>query len=1198
MPFAKRVVLPQRLCRATVATAPCSGFSFSELGDVCAFTLHSVLRQLADVCRHAASITQELEGDLLSLCHRSRLLEERFNILQRHLHSWRRGGRIDAASIAEKPVLQEDKEKHNSSASSSLNLENKKTAHFKSSWQQHVNVFHSSSRPPCVEELHQEAQLNLQSLLQEQYEEQHADSRLTGQSFCSSFSPHLPACPEASSKHPTKRVELILLPTTKRVCQDETTTIGIRPQGTIVSLPTTPEKQITWNKAFPLPVLEERRWHPSSSAQAKIVPINVSGNCQGSKQQLINSDIIPSALSLELTNGGHPPSQPTVVHGLRKTHSNLEQITQTKLLQTSSSLPNTGMLCTSPQWNGPKDSTFSPSWNSSGGSFSFVAPSSPILEHTDSPTEEVKCSLQCDSGLSLNTGLHSDSETAVKDANSLTGDLNANGHSLCVSGVIKEQQSRSPKANMNKNLFRQRSLSTPTDSDSFCSMDNVCNEDNKIAEEYALRYPSASSEGSTSTDNISVTTEHEGQQRRRIKSFSLKKAKKKPTPPQRSVSLMKEMSAYNSKSNELSLKNQRPKSLCIPIDHKDSDRPQFLHHWNLNDWKPNDPYHSLSSSSTATGTTVIECVKVNDSSESLTSPSTSRATTPSAGPESKPSSPGKPQCLMSPSSGYSSQSETPTSTIPTSLILGHSSHHIKARPQVPERKSSLLPASPTDRCPISRLSFELPIIPPPHVELSSFKVNLRSKTKAGRRHSDSSTCKLGPRLSPNQPVMPMVTQSDLRSIRLRSVSKSEPEDNVDGFDEQEEHEETVVTPQNKTKPPVAEKPPLCRRPQSLFQPRVFYAESELDSPASSVSSPISLIESNFVPNNIYTVIKKPKNKKNQAVESKASLVLSSQTLPPPQQKFEEFPDPLRDHFQHCTEDSESKKLHLPDRISLQNLSDGERKKSKVPPPVPKKPSVLYLPGTPTQPLRSTETLDQWVSSSPVMTVDTNTITASSVASAEAVVESLTHNSDNNERPGQKIHAENSSQVLQSKTAYSITNSEGNNREHAHIYSASDSNLVGSSEDGSIEERSPASDTKTVTTPADDDDEVFVQSASPRTTEDLFTVIHRSKRKVLGWKEPRILYSGRSSSHSPIKSPSTSATDEQKLDSPGNGSGTTKSISRNEDFKALLQKKGIKLSSSARTSAAELLKTTNPLARRIMTEFSQELDSPGGSDPQS
>jgi len=51
-------------------------------------------------------------------------------------------------------------------AATNLDSESKRTAHFQSSWQQHVNVFGSWSRPECVQELHQEAQLNLQSLLQ------------------------------------------------------------------------------------------------------------------------------------------------------------------------------------------------------------------------------------------------------------------------------------------------------------------------------------------------------------------------------------------------------------------------------------------------------------------------------------------------------------------------------------------------------------------------------------------------------------------------------------------------------------------------------------------------------------------------------------------------------------------------------------------------------------------------------------------------------------------------------------------------------------------------------------------------------------------------------------------------------------------------------------------------------------------------
>lgn len=51
-------------------------------------------------------------------------------------------------------------------ATTNLDSESKRAVHFQSSWQQHVNVFGSWSRPECVQELHQEAQLNLQSILQ------------------------------------------------------------------------------------------------------------------------------------------------------------------------------------------------------------------------------------------------------------------------------------------------------------------------------------------------------------------------------------------------------------------------------------------------------------------------------------------------------------------------------------------------------------------------------------------------------------------------------------------------------------------------------------------------------------------------------------------------------------------------------------------------------------------------------------------------------------------------------------------------------------------------------------------------------------------------------------------------------------------------------------------------------------------------
>lgn len=95
---------------------------------------------------------------------------------------------------------------------------------------------------------------------------------------------------------------------------------------------------------------------------------------------------------------------------------------------------------------------------------------------------------------------------------------------------------------------------------------------------------------------------------------------------------------------------------------------------------------------------------------------------------------------------------------------------------------------------------------------------------------------------------------------------------------------------------------------------------------------------------------------------------------------------------------------------------------------------------------------------------------------------------------------------------------------------------------------------------------------------LFTFVFsvRSKRKVLGRKEPSDSFGSRQSLTSPVK----------QMNLPMGGG--QRSSSRNETFMALLQKKKGNKSSNAgaRVSAAELLKSTNPLARRV-TELSGE-----------
>ncbi|XP_041280222.1 NHS-like protein 2 isoform X2 [Onychostruthus taczanowskii] len=1070
-----------------------------------------------------------------------------------------------------------------SRATSNLDLESKKAAPAKLPWQQPVNVFLAAGRPPGMEQLHQEAQLNLQSLLQEEYEEQYTESRVTGQTFRAAG--HLPpdTSPEPSPRPPpAKRLEFVLMPPSQRTAEEETTSstvLSARPPDTSLSLPTSPDKQPPWPRAFPLPPVEEKQWHQPSSIQTNIVPINVSETAMNPKSTLRRRRTIIGFPNLSLRDQGsangptsstHTPigeslscsfvpettsrgttlqeisPRPPLSAPLRKTFSDLGA----RCCQPPAAMDGATNSCAS-ACNGTQGTPFSPpstplsygspanltpgpgkgpTCTSPGGFVPSPSPGSPAASTSFfSATEECMGS----NGPSFFSG---PVPASPPSSGCIQG---AKGNFLPGSGEELEPAAGPAQLEVERAgcRFRERSLSVPTDSGSLCSVDIAYAETRRGSANYALGYPSASSEGSTSTDNISLGLEPEGQRRRRSKSISLKKAKKKPSPPTRSVSLIKEGQDGDVGLSAALPKDQRPKSLCIPPElqghrlvHTDPQgsagrEPNSAaapHQWHLTDWRAgSDPYQSLSGSSTTTGTTAVECAKTRGSSESLMSPSVSRATTPSqlsAEADLKTSSPGRPTGLMSPSSGYSSQSETPTPTVPTSTILGHSPHQVRVRPLVPERKSSLPPTSPMERSPKGRLSFDLPLTPPAHLDLSGLKISLKGKTKVSRHHSDSTFgSKLAQKTSPITPIMPVVTQSDLRSVRLRSISRSEPEDNADGPEHTEEPAHVPCPgPERKVKPPVAEKPPLARRPLCILpKPPVLQEEG----PLSSKSPPGTTAKEKGLAHDAFVVLRRGELRRGLG-EPHLSLTPAG-----PRRLSQGSLDELR-----------------PERSG----AEVERRKAKVPPPVPKKPSVLYLPLIPAPAQLGAGVRDLPPTPSPIITLDTDPTCC---------------DPDAEDPPSPKAVG---------TTPASKPDSE-----------------QGSSAEAGTEEKNFASD-KTAESIVEEDDEVFTTS---RTTEDLFTVIHRSKRKVLGRKEPGDTFSSRPTSHSPVKTSGSPAGESLAA-----ASSSGKSSSRNEDFKALLQKKSSKTSPGTRPSAAELLKTTNPLARRVITEFAPELD--GANSPKS
>ncbi|XP_041503126.1 NHS-like protein 2 [Microtus oregoni] len=835
--------------------------------------------------------------------------------------------------------------------------------------------------------------------------------------------------------------------------------------------------------------------------------------------------------------------------------------------------------------NGPTESTFSTSWK--GDAFTYMTPSA--SSQGNQVSENGKNPSSGNSWVSLNTLpplVPKEAATLFVTRDNPAGCTGLPSYSEHPTqrrqiperppkiGLLARGTSRLETGPGGTNRFRERSLSVPTDS-GVTSVDY--GEEQKAGEACILPYASANSEGSNSTDNIAaLSTEQEAQHRRqRSKSISLKKAKKKPSPPMRSVSLVKDEPVLPPEGELALPKDQRPRSLCLSLEHqghhsshpdpqghpsgptlKDPEGSQFSHHWYLTDWKSGDTYQSLSSSSTATGTTVIECTQVRGSSESLASPSTSRATTPSQlsieVEAREVASPGRPTGLMSPSSGYSSQSETPTPTVSMSLTLGHlppPSTSVRVRPVVPERKSSLPPMSPMEKICKSRLSFDLPLSSSTTLDLSGMSISIRSKTKVSRHHSDTNFgAKLAQKTSPNQPIMPMVTQSDLRSVRLRSVSKSEPEDDIESPDYTEEPgaEEVFTLPERKVKPPIAEKPPLARRPPSLgHRPPSLPGEYQLTSPTMAMTPRSSVPHVKQLPQDSYTVLRKPKSPSFPSGRSPGeSTAPSTLVFTPLASSSGAFFSGTQQPPQASVEDGVPKVRALPERISLQSQEEAEKKMSKIPPPVPKKPSVLYLPLTPPVAQMDACMAEPRLPFSPIITLEEDTKCPSAEEDPKA--------------PGKRMTS--ALPVDGEKEAVSPGKTVA-------------------------EEKSLISD-KTAEWISEEDDDVFVAS---RTTEDLFTVIHRSKRKLLGWKEPGEGFPGsRPSSHSPVKNTADSPTTESAAATGASGSACL-DAGRNDDFKALLQKKGSKATPRTRPSAAELLKTTNPLARRIIAQFSKDYE---------
>ncbi|XP_068581397.1 actin remodeling regulator NHS isoform X2 [Cebidichthys violaceus] len=631
--------------------------------------------------------------------------------------------------------------------------------------------------------------------------------------------------------------------------------------------------------------------------------------------------------------------------------------------------------------------------------------------------------------------------------------------------------------------------------------------------------------------------------------LSLRKPKAKPSPPKRSSSLRKICSEGHIPDNKEPKMSSKERKLQLDLSNSSlvreplvvwgvedsADLPDlgvfgatdshsfkdegvvqsdYADLWLLNDLKSSDPYRSLSNSSTATGTTVVECVKSQESSESQTSQSGSRATTPSLPSvegDFKLTSPEKLAGLTSPSSGYSSQSETPTSSFPSTSAaffpgpLSPSSG--KRKPKVPERKSSLSTQS-LQSLPSSRMDLELPIIPPSHLDLSALHgvedKSLAYRTQIQILHQNKHKAPLSPK-----PAHPMfITPTALNSVQLRPIrteDKGRHEDETTPTCPAENSTETLLCSSSAEIRSTSRlhRPPSEGSCESLFTSNEELADGECRSETRSVTDREE--EAAFRP---------------QSVDGYEG--------------------------ETCRESAAT-----PETLQLQRSEEKEEEEEEE-------------------------------------------------EEEEAAALSVMHSSPNG--PDEVPAADGQSEASEG----SPIGDEGSREEEfespgASAQSASQDDQE-ESEDRFVRDSTPSENTASplIDESRPEDNAVFLSPTKARTTEDLFAMIHRSKRKVLGRKDSTELnvrnHLAAASGNSP---PSSTGSSPVSLVSPSSSSSAVaaaaaasaavtppglhrvsgpiyrsakKSSTSNEEFKLLLLKKGSRSESSYRMSATEILKS--------------------------
>ncbi|XP_067311322.1 NHS-like protein 1 isoform X3 [Pseudorasbora parva] len=646
------------------------------------------------------------------------------------------------------------------------------------------------------------------------------------------------------------------------------------------------------------------------------------------------------------------------------------------------------------------------------------------------------------------------------------------------------------------------------------------------------------------------------------------------------------------------------------------------------------------------------------------------------------SSPDKVYRLTSPSSGYSSQSNTPTAGTPVTSLIRAKSPAGRPKPKVPERKSSLRSSVSSSSTSLSsNTSDSIRSIAPPLPDLTS---------ESCGSPSPASTA---PMIDPTPPLPPLPDISSGLEERYNSLSDSSttPEEceSVDFLPPPPNVFESLSNKEGTNSPPLlSPKPPLCilscLPPPPPPPPPLL--EMTLQTPdilkTGSCHRPTKTVEIEKRLNinhtgkrektqkpiitaqalqmvqlrpvklkqieNIFTAVnvdnladqahnpsetnsgKSPENETTKQTATASSVSQSengteiSEHEYPVNKFMQDFPETstgsiLLGPDEHVSNTGQNVPGHLPKTCAvlpshklLKSTISSDSQLIQKPPISPKKPNlsliippIMHLPVSNVLELQQVHEAQETHESGQVnSTSQTNTLNLQAVPlDLDVEEESDSDSSTPVIKSRQFLSSELSSSSVQDLQLSELIL-------HEHDLSLSDKDF-GLCDDKSTSDDGSSSSSGSISFKEDEHEEngaVFdssfenasgintireaveemVTPVRPRTTEDLFAVIHRSKRKVLGRVGDSEEERCRSFLPSPPVTPTGSCPSLPSL--PRQTSSIQRSLRRsttsNDSFKALLLKKGSRSESSFRMSATEILKCTDPRFQRANLEHAQ------------